>query len=112
MKKTLSFVMALALLLTVVSGMTFASAEGTVAVGFYNLADYEAAAGTTIDAYGESPELAAQVEAGTLPPVADRLPENPLVTKTQVAIGRVRRNAPVRLDQHRSGLAPQAPELR
>ena len=87
MKRTLSFALALALLLTLSSGMTFASAEQAVAVGFYNLADYEAAAGTTIDSYGEAPELASKVEAGELPPVEERLPENPLVTKTLVSIG-------------------------
>ncbi len=68
MKRLLSFAMTVALLLTVVSGMTFASAEGTVPAGFYNLADYEAAAGTTIDQFAEAPELAAKVEAGELPP--------------------------------------------
>ncbi|MBL9216824.1 MAG: ABC transporter substrate-binding protein [Opitutaceae bacterium] len=38
-------------------------------------------------AYREAPELAAQVAAGALPPVADRLPEQPLVVRPFAEIG-------------------------
>lgn len=39
------------------------------------------------DAYGEAPELAAMVAAGTLPPVEERLPLNPLVVEPAEQIG-------------------------
>ncbi len=39
------------------------------------------------DAYGEAPELAALVDAGTLPPVQERLPLNPLVVEPAEQIG-------------------------
>ena len=39
------------------------------------------------DAYGEAPELAAMVAAGTLPPVDERLPLNPLVVEPAEQIG-------------------------
>ena len=38
--------------------------------------------------YGEAPELAAMVKAGTLPPVDERLPENPMVVKPVESVGR------------------------
>jgi peptide/nickel transport system substrate-binding protein len=37
--------------------------------------------------YGEAPELTARVRAGELPPVEQRLPENPLVTQVEERIG-------------------------
>ena len=42
----------------------------------------------TPDAYGESPDLAAQVAAGTLPPVEERLPAEPMVIPTLGDIGK------------------------
>lgn len=39
------------------------------------------------DAYGEAPELAAQVAEGTLPPAAERLPASPLVVTPANEIG-------------------------
>ncbi len=39
------------------------------------------------DAYGEAPELAAMVAAGTLPPVGERLPLNPLVVEPAEQVG-------------------------
>lgn len=101
MKKTLALVLMAAMLLSGLTGFAVAEAS-VVEVGYYNLADYEAAAGTAIAAFGESPDLAAQVEAGELPPVEERLPENPLVTKTHVAIGEyggTLRNVSVNIDQ-------------
>lgn len=45
----------------------------------FNLADYEAEYGVTLSAFNESPMLAEMVAAGNLPPVEERLPENPAV---------------------------------
>lgn len=45
----------------------------------FNLADYEAAYGVTLDSFSEAPMLADMVAAGDLPPVAERLPDNPVV---------------------------------
>lgn len=45
----------------------------------FNLADYEAEYGVTLSAFSESPMLAEMVAAGTLPPVEERLPDNPVV---------------------------------
>jgi len=50
-------------------------------------AAYEEATGETVSEYGEAPSLAAQVEAGELPPVADRLPAEPMVVHPEEAIG-------------------------
>src|SRR5688572_24752367 len=44
-------------------------------------------AGTTCEAYNEAPELAALVEAGELPPIAERLPVNPRVVEPFESIG-------------------------
>ena len=38
--------------------------------------------------YGEAPQLAAMVKAGSLPPVEERLPENPLVVPVVDGIGK------------------------
>ena len=46
------------------------------------------AAPASAAAHGEAPELRARVEAGTLPTVVQRLPENPLVVKPCEGIGR------------------------
>ncbi len=45
----------------------------------YNLADYENQAGHKIVSFSEAPALEARVAAGQLPPVEERLPDNPLV---------------------------------
>ena len=52
--------------------------------GQYNLADYEAQTGRKITTFQESPMLA----GSGLPPVQDRLPQNPLVMETWEANGR------------------------
>lgn len=55
---------------------------------YYNSpADYEAATGNTLGEYNEAPELAALVEAGELPPVAERLPAEPIVEQPEEGIG-------------------------
>ncbi len=56
----------------------------TLAVGFYTPRPSRALAQ---GAYHEAPELADLVKAGKLPPVAERLPENPLVVDTVESIG-------------------------
>ena len=56
----------------------------TVAVGVYTPRPSRALAQ---GAYHEAPELADLVKAGKLPPVAERLPENPLVVDTVESIG-------------------------
>ena len=50
------------------------AAPGTI----HNLSDYEAMGGS-IEAFHEAPMLADMVAAGELPPVEERLPENPVV---------------------------------
>ena len=54
----------------------------------YNLADYEKIAGRKITAFREPPLLRGRVRAGQLPPVAQRLPDNPLVMVPWERIGR------------------------
>lgn len=54
----------------------------------FNLKDYERAACRRIEAFAEPPLLAERVRAGELPPVAERLPENPLVLVPWEEIGR------------------------
>jgi peptide/nickel transport system substrate-binding protein len=51
-------------------------------------AEYEAATGQKIAAYNESPVLAELVKQGKLPPVAERLPEEPVVVKPEETIGK------------------------
>ena len=52
------------------------------------LADYEQDTGNQITQFGESPMLAARVAAGELPPVEERLPEEPLVLNVLEELGR------------------------
>ncbi|MEO1104449.1 MAG: hypothetical protein AAFW98_12065, partial [Pseudomonadota bacterium] len=55
----------------------------------WNLDDYEAATGNTVPPFTEAPALTALVEAGELPPVAERLParEDVLVVQPRDTIG-------------------------
>lgn len=53
----------------------------------WNLVDYEAETGVAISVFNEAPALAERVAAGELPPVAERLPVNPLVVQTMDEIG-------------------------
>ena len=55
---------------------------------YATLADYEQATGNSITAFNEAPMLAAMVAAGELPPVQERLPEEPLVVQPLASIGR------------------------
>ena len=45
-------------------------------------------AATQMEAAGEAPQLAAMVKAGTLPPVEERLPAEPLVVSAVDSIGK------------------------
>jgi len=50
-------------------------------------ADYAAATGNALGEYQEAPALAEQVAAGELPPVAERLPAEPVVVQPEEGIG-------------------------
>lgn len=52
--------------------------DGVSPGSLHNLVDYEAMTGNTLE-FKEAPMLAEMVAAGDLPPVEERLPENPLV---------------------------------
>jgi len=54
---------------------------------YADLDAYSAASGHSIESYGEAPMLAEKVAAGELPPVADRLPAQPVVVQPLEAIG-------------------------
>ena len=45
----------------------------------YNYDDFEAVSGVSINSFDESPLLSERVASGQLPPVSERLPDNPLV---------------------------------
>ena len=62
-------------------------------VRFNTIADYEAATGTKITSFQQSPVLDALVAAGTLPPVEERLPDEPLVLQPAGQIGEYGGNA-------------------
>ena len=95
-----STLLALAIALLALPGLFAASTAESAAVedtaaqmtdGFAvyaTQADYEQATGNTITTYGEAPMLAALVAAGELPPVQERLPEEPLVVQPLASIGR------------------------
>jgi ABC-type transport system substrate-binding protein len=53
----------------------------------YNLADFEAEYEVELQEFNESPMLKEMVEAGELPPVEERLPENPVVSIPLEEIG-------------------------
>ena len=54
--------------------------QGVYYVDQYStIADYQAATGNDITSFAESPMLTERVEAGKLPPVEERLPDEPYV---------------------------------
>jgi len=63
------------------AGISFALAQG------YNLDEYEKVSGKKIEAFHEAPMLRARVAAGQLPPVEERLPENPFVMEPWEKVG-------------------------
>jgi peptide/nickel transport system substrate-binding protein len=66
---------------------TIPAVEGDVPTGYYNLADFLEQTNKTFETYGEAPMLAERVASGDLPPVEERLPENPLVYRTMDIVG-------------------------
>ncbi len=66
---------------------TIPAVEGDVPTGYYNLADFMEQTNKTFDGYGEAPMLAERVSGGDLPPVEERLPDNPLVYRTFDKVG-------------------------
>ena len=68
-----------------------------VVVFYATLAEYEAQTGNRIESFNEAPVLAALVAAGELPPVDERLPDEPMVVEPRDTIGkyggRVRQSA-------------------
>ena len=62
--------------------------EFTQQVEQYNtIADYEAATGNEITSFQQSPMLDAMVADGSLPPVEERLPDEPLVMQPADQVG-------------------------
>ncbi len=55
--------------------------------GWSTLQEYEEATGNKIEKFHEAPELRLKVAAGELPPVEERLPEEPLVDKPFEEVG-------------------------
>jgi len=64
------------------TGTGFTSAQQS-----YNLKKYESTTGKKVTEFHESPMLRTKVAAGELPPVEERLPENPLVIEPYEEIG-------------------------
>ena len=56
-----------------------AAFEGLDRNTYFTVSEFERLTGRKIERYSEAPMLAAMVAAGELPPVEERLPENPLV---------------------------------
>ena len=56
-----------------------AAFEGLDRNTYFTVSEFERLTGRKIERYSEAPMLAALVAAGELPPVEERLPENPLV---------------------------------
>lgn len=73
------------------------SADGPIPVGeyvddplsgrSYNLDDYSAVTGESISQFAESPLFSSRVESGDLPPIDERLPDNPIVVIPWETIG-------------------------
>ncbi len=80
--------LAVVLLSTVICllGATFALTQELP--GLYNLDEYEEITGRKIEKFNEAPILRTKVAAGELPPVEERLPENPLVIEPWEEIGK------------------------
>jgi len=98
--KAKSFILATACF-AMAAALSFAAAEGESSTGgasnvagdyagvwqWDTLAEYEADTGNSISQFNEAPMLAAQVQAGNLPPVEERLPDEPLVLNVFDGIG-------------------------
>ncbi len=92
MKYSLRLVLAVAMLLSMVVGLTGVQAQDGSGEkplwGWATVADYEAATGQTLPAYSESPVLAEKVSAGELAPVEERLPVEPVVDNPFEEVGK------------------------
>ena len=66
---------------------TAAGAETGELIVYNTPADYQAATGKQLAGYQEAPALAALVAAGSLPPVEERLPAEPVVIQPLERIG-------------------------
>ena len=77
------------LVLFVIGGSAFGQdiSAKTYPQQFGSPAAYEAATGNMIGDYSEAPMLAERVASGDLPPVAERLPAEPVVVEPLDAIG-------------------------
>lgn len=83
MKKVLGLLLGMML----VFGASVVFGEDLVPGEYYNLTDYEAISGKKITEFKEAPMLADLVQQGKLPPVAERLPKNPVVVTPYEEIG-------------------------
>ncbi|TET09348.1 hypothetical protein E3J84_05210, partial [Candidatus Aerophobetes bacterium] len=54
---------------------------------YSTLAEYEELTGNKIESFNEAPMLSARVTAGKLPPVEERLPEEPMIVEPLEEIG-------------------------
>ncbi len=77
----------LAICSIIVGAPAFAAEEATVAKCYATPAEYEEATGEKIIEFNESPDLAELVEKGELPPIEERLPDEPLVVVPYEEIG-------------------------
>lgn len=74
------------------SGVEGAGWQGTdiyseTAIQYSTAEQFEAKTGKTIDQYNEAPEFAEMVKQGELPPIEQRLPDNPVVIEPAENIG-------------------------
>jgi peptide/nickel transport system substrate-binding protein len=83
MKKVLGLFVAMVLVLSAAGVF----AEDLIPGEYYNLSDYEAISGKQVPEFKEAPMLADLVQQGKLPPVAERLPKNPVVVTPYEEIG-------------------------
>ena len=108
MKYRLRLVYVLLAILTLVVSLPAALAqEGTGEKplwGWATVADYEAATGQKLPPYAESPALADLVSQGKLPPVAERLPVEPLVDNPFEEVGKF--GGKMTLGQVSAGILP------
>ena len=77
------------LFLFLISAVAFGQtiSEKTYPQQYGSPADYESATGNAVDAYSQAPMLAERVASGELPPVAERLPAEPVVVEPLNTIG-------------------------
>jgi peptide/nickel transport system substrate-binding protein len=67
--------------------LAVAQQKATSVIVYNNIQDYQKATGKKIDKFNEAPMLADLVKQGKLPPVEQRLPQEPLVVAPLEEIG-------------------------